>query len=154
MIASSPPPSIHGPLSSAHVVGGEGSVGIDASSPLSLFFLKKKMHMGTQPPTVVQYAKRKLSWNIHTCCIHVFARLASIYKLSRCILTKVSASELSRRLIQSALLVGQCGRHTDAPLSHPPPPPPPLHFGQEVSCKHIREPLELTPPLPILQLRE
>ncbi len=41
-----------------------------------------------------------------THCIHVFARLALICKPSRCLLTKISASELSRKFIKSALLVG------------------------------------------------
>ena len=39
-------------------------------------------------------------------CIHVFAHLAPIYMLSRCLLTKISASELSRKFIKSALLAG------------------------------------------------
>ena len=35
-----------------------------------------------------------------------FARSAPIYMLSRCLLTKISAAELSRKSIKSALLVG------------------------------------------------
>ncbi len=39
-------------------------------------------------------------------CIHVFEHLAPICMLSRCLLTKISASEPSRKFIESALLVG------------------------------------------------
>ncbi len=53
------------------------------------------------------HAKWKLRWNIlYTHCIHVFARLAPICMLSRCLSTKISASELRRKFIKSALLVG------------------------------------------------
>ena len=44
----------------------------------------------------------------YTQCIHVFARLAPIGMLSRSvIINKISASELSRKFIKSALLVGR-----------------------------------------------
>ncbi len=42
----------------------------------------------------------------YTHCIHVFACLAPICMLSRCLSLKISASELSRIFIKSALLVG------------------------------------------------
>ena len=41
-----------------------------------------------------------------------FASLAQIRMLSRCFLTKISASELSRKLIKSALLVGSIAQCT------------------------------------------
>ncbi len=41
-----------------------------------------------------------------TRCMHAFARLVPICKLSRCLLTKISASELRRKFIKSVLLVG------------------------------------------------
>ncbi len=46
------------------------------------------------------------SVGICTRCVHVFARLAPICVLSRCLFNKISASELSRKVIKSALLVG------------------------------------------------
>ncbi len=41
-----------------------------------------------------------------TRCMHVFARSAPSCMLSRCLVTELSASELSRKLIKSPLLVG------------------------------------------------
>ena len=58
-----------------------------------------------QPPTVAY--KNGSSVGIRTCCIHIFACLAPICVLGRCLLKKISASELSRKFIKSALLVGQ-----------------------------------------------
>ena len=63
-----------------------------------LFFLKKKREkkwnfdLSTQPPTVV---------------CKVDSRFCTTCMLSRCLVTKVSASELSRKFIKSALLVGR-----------------------------------------------
>ncbi len=42
-------------------------------------------------------------------CTHIFARLAPICMLSRCLATKSRHSELSWKSIKSALLVGQAG---------------------------------------------
>ncbi len=39
-------------------------------------------------------------FGIYTHCIHIFVRLAPICMLSRCLLTKISASELSRKFIK------------------------------------------------------
>ncbi len=39
-----------------------------------------------------------------------FARLVPICVLSRCLITKISASDLSWKFIESALSVGQCVR--------------------------------------------
>ncbi len=64
-----------------------------------------------QPPTVV--CKNGSSVGIRTHCIHVFARLATIFMLSRCMFDKISASELSRKFTKSALLAGP---------THPVPP--------------------------------
>ena len=44
--------------------------------------------------------------------VHVFALLASICMLSRCLLNRISASEISPKFIKSALLVG--GKETVA----------------------------------------
>ncbi len=44
---------------------------------------------------------------VRTHCMHVFARLALICVLSRVLTNKISASELSRKFIKGALLVGQ-----------------------------------------------
>ncbi len=55
---------------------------------------------------------------IFTHCMQVFARLAPICMLRWCLLTKISASELSQMFIMSALLVGF--------LVATRPPPPPL----------------------------
>ncbi len=62
-------------------------------------------HQGTQPPAVAR--KNESSVGIFAHCIRVFARLVSICMLCRRLSTKISASELSRKLIKSALLVGQ-----------------------------------------------
>ncbi len=51
------------------------------------------------------YAKWKLSWNMYTHCIHVFARLALDLYAQSVLIDKISASELSRKF-KSALLVG------------------------------------------------
>ncbi len=47
--------------------------------------------------------------SVGTCtrCAHVFARLAPTRMLSRCLLAKIPASELSRKFMKSALLVGE-----------------------------------------------
>ncbi len=53
------------------------------------------------------YAEWNLSWNmytLHTRFPHVRHRFCM---LSRCLLTKISASELSRRFIKNVLLVGK-----------------------------------------------
>ena len=55
------------------------------------------------------YANWKFSWNMYVCThctLHVFAHLVPICMLSRCLLNKISASELSRKFIKGALLVG------------------------------------------------
>ncbi len=46
--------------------------------------------------------------SVGTCprCIHVFARLALMCMLSRCLGTKISASEIRRNFTKNALLVG------------------------------------------------
>ena len=73
------------------------------------------------------YAKWKLGWNI--CSIRI-ARLALICKLSRWLVSKISASELSRKFIKSALLVGCAFTHFS-----PPPPPLPLPPLKEIKRK-------------------
>ena len=47
------------------------------------------------------------SVGIHARCKQVFACLAPICVHGRCLLTNISASELSRNFLKSALLVGQ-----------------------------------------------
>ncbi len=76
--------------------------------------------MQCNPTNQRWHAKRKLSWNtyafgIYPHCIHVFARLVPICMLSRCLWTKISASELTR----SALLVGNAilSPHGNAQIS-------------------------------------
>ena len=71
------------------------------------FFLCPKFNDAflTQPATVVCKMEAQLEH------VHVFARLSPICKLSRCLLTKFPASELRRRLIKSALLVGHSWTH-------------------------------------------
>ncbi len=61
---------------------------------------------GTQPPTVVCKMEAESEYVQHISC-RFFARLAPICTLSRCLLTKFSASELRRKFIKSALLVGK-----------------------------------------------
>ncbi len=59
-----------------------------------------------QPPTVVCKMKGQLEYIhiLHTCfCVFVFALICM---LSRCLLTKISASKLSQKFIKSALLGG------------------------------------------------
>ncbi len=65
---------------------------------------RKVLAAGTQPAMVV--CKNGSSVGTRTRCTHVFARLAPICMLSRCLSTKISAAELSRKFIQCALLVG------------------------------------------------
>ena len=55
----------------------------------------------TQPPTVAMQSGS----SVGICCMHIFALLAPV--CSCCLLTKISASELSWKFIKSALLVGQ-----------------------------------------------
>ncbi len=60
---------------------------------------------GTQPPTVACIAV-EAQWK-RVCIAYMFlARLAPIRTLSRVLSNKISASELSRKFIKSALLVG------------------------------------------------
>ncbi len=48
--------------------------------------------------------------------IYVSARLAQICVLSRCLRTKISASELSGKSIKSALLVGKFSLHSSSDI--------------------------------------
>ncbi len=50
--------------------------------------------------------KNESSVGICTRCIHVLARLGADLYAQSVIINKISASELSRKLIKSALLVG------------------------------------------------
>ncbi len=60
-----------------------------------------------QPPTVVCKMEAQSEYYVHARCMHIFARLAPICVLSRCLLTKfLRTLEISREFIQSALLVG------------------------------------------------
>ena len=56
----------------------------------------------TQPPMVLC----KVKVGIYTQCIHIFARLVPLCMLSRCLLNKNFASELSPKFTKTALLVG------------------------------------------------
>ncbi len=47
---------------------------------------------------------------IRISCIQIFAHLVPICMLNRSLLTKISASELSRKFIKSALLVGEASQ--------------------------------------------
>ncbi len=60
--------------------------------------------IGAQPPTVACKMEARLEYIhiAHTFC----ARVAPICTLGRCLLTKISASELSRKFAKGALLVG------------------------------------------------
>ena len=58
----------------------------------------------TQPPMAV--CKNGSAVGIYTHCIHVFARLALIRMPQSVLINKISASEVSRKFIESALLVG------------------------------------------------
>ena len=51
--------------------------------------------------------KMESSGGIYSHCTHIFACLAPICMISRWLVNKISASELSRKFIKSALLVGQ-----------------------------------------------
>ena len=57
-------------------------------------------------PTTNAGMQNGSSVGICTCCIHIFARLASTCMLSPVRINKISASELSRKFIKGALLVG------------------------------------------------
>ncbi len=60
----------------------------------------------SQPPTVVCKMESQLKY-IRTHCIHVFARLTPICTYAQLvIINNISTSELSRKFIKSALLVG------------------------------------------------
>ncbi len=64
-----------------------------------------------QPPTVA--CKTETQFEYVTRCIHVFARLVADSFAQSVLSNKISASELSRKFIKSALLVGYvrvCGR--------------------------------------------
>ncbi len=63
--------------------------------------------MGEEDPTTNGGMQTERSVGMYTRCIHVFARSAPICMLSRCLLKENSASELRRKFIKSALLVGK-----------------------------------------------
>ncbi len=69
--------------------------------PTHLIFLKFKFHVPNHPRW---YAKWKLSWNMYTLHKLVFAHLAPICMLSRCLLTKISASELSQKFLKECVV--------------------------------------------------
>ena len=77
-----------------------------------------------------------------TGCIHVFERLAPICMLSRCLVTKISASELSRRFVKSALLVG-VSLHPRMLLSHSLLSSHPLPLRFSLTQKHLPPPPQL-----------
>ncbi len=58
----------------------------------------------TQPPTVASKMKAQLEHV--TRCIHVFAHLGADTYAQSVLINKISASELSRKSVESALLVG------------------------------------------------
>ena len=60
------------------------------------------------------------SVGIHIHCLHVFARLAPICMLSQWFINEISASELSRKLIKSASLVGSLSVHSTILFFFPP----------------------------------
>ena len=67
-----------------------------------VFFL---FFMTAQPPTVA--CKNGSSVGTRTRCTHVFSHVPRrLCMLSRCLVTRISASELSRKFIKSALSVG------------------------------------------------
>ncbi len=74
----------------------------------------------TQPPTVVCKVEAQLEYTRIACTF--FACLALTCMLSQCLLNKISASELSRKFIRDALLVGQVFSTPSLFLVLPPPP--------------------------------
>ena len=82
----------------------------------------------THTPNQQRWCARKwrLSRNTHTLHTRFFvARLTPDCMLTRCLGTKISASELRRKLIEGALLVGTV----------PPPHPPHTHIVQHPNKK-------------------
>ncbi len=77
---------------------------IQLSSRADLNYYYSLLPLCTQPPTVICKMEAQLE-NAHI-SYTFFARLAPSCMLSRCLFTKISASELSRKFIKSALLVG------------------------------------------------
>ncbi len=65
-----------------------------------------------QPNQQRWYAKWKRSVGICTHCMHVFARLAPDLCAQSVLISKISASELRRKFIKSALLVGLVQKKT------------------------------------------
>ena len=57
-------------------------------------------------PTTNGGTQNGCSVGICTRCMHVFARLAPIYYAQSVLINKISASELNRKVIKSALLIG------------------------------------------------
>ncbi len=91
---------------------------------LAAFFL-------AYPTTNGGVQKWKLSWNMYK--LHTrFCTLGADLHAQSVLIDKISASQLSRKFIKSALLVG----HTHTPHTPPPPLPPPptlAHFRLETS---------------------
>ncbi len=71
-----------------------------------LFCTRCTRYTSTDCPTTNGGMQNGSSVGIRTCCVHVFARSAPIFMLSRCLLTEFCASELSRKFVKSVLLVG------------------------------------------------
>ncbi len=96
--------------------GGDSRVN---SEQRGLFFFSQstgRISHVTQPPMVV--CKNGSSVGIRTRCTHAFLHVSTpICMLRRCLSTKTSASELGRKFIKSALLVGRETECLDGP--HP-----------------------------------
>ena len=63
--------------------------------------------ISTTNPTTKVGVQNESSVEIYTCCIHVYRTFGADYYAQSVLINKISASELSRKFIKSALLVGQ-----------------------------------------------
>ena len=98
--------------------------------------MRQREREGGGNPTNNSGMQNGSSVGIYTQCIHVFAHFAPICTLCRALINKISPSELSRKFIKSALLVGKGEREVFLGVvilgtfrnGVPPPPLPSFPF--------------------------